>query len=456
MAAVPVGSRVTLRGLVARPELNGRAGTVTAHAAPPRLLVALDDDGHGGVAPLAVKPDNLVRDAAQAGAQAGKLSLPEGPALSNLLDMIVVVVSNVDEEQPLDIDDVYPLRNNPAGLHRLALLTAKAYSYWQRAPSGPSVLAGTRAYVKQCIVAFREKEPGAELPAELRLSRDLLAPGGEAARWGDAGGRVHGRFWVMGERTDGAGTTCVSESPDGVCCVALGMAASIAGTLTRPGGRLPALLQLTLLPFCGRLVTDGLMLPPGGTMPRQPSAAERAELEARLSKAEREGTLLFYLPPPPGSAADDASHDAVACGASATCQVCARLRGAGIICGHIGCGARHATGASVGLKQCGACRSAAYCSVEHQRAAWADHKAACRAAVAASAAAAASAPAASASSSASARAPQPLSAAERTRAKRIEKVPRENPHADTSWVVRRLGYDERKNPCARPNCMRKS
>jgi hypothetical protein len=449
MAGVPTGSRVTLRGLVARPELNGRVGTVTAHAAPPRLLVALDDVGDGCVtAPLGVKPDNLVRDEAQAGAQAGKLALPHGPALSSLLGLLLVTASHVDELKPLEIDDIYPLRNNPAGLMRLATVTAKAYSYWHRAPTGPSVLAGSRAYVKRCIAAFRDDQPAtAELPFELRLLRDLLAPGGEAARWGDAaGGRVHGRFWVMGERADGAGTICVSEAPDGVCCVALGMAKSIAGTLTQGGGPLPALLQLTLLPFCGRLVTDGLMLPPGGKLPRQPSATEQAELLARLSRAERDGTLLFYLPAPPakaGSAADDAAHDAVACGASATCAACARLRAAGTICGHVGCGARHATGLSVGLKQCGACRSAAYCSAEHQRAAWADHKAACRAAVAAAAAAGASP-----SSAAAARTPQPLSAAERARAKRIEKVPREDAHEDTVWVVRRLGYDEAENPSA--------
>ena len=59
--------------------------------------------------------------------------------------------------------------------------------------------------------------------------------GGDAASWGDAARRLHGRFWVLRERGDGAGTDLVSDAEDGPCAVGLGMTSSIASLLTRQG-----------------------------------------------------------------------------------------------------------------------------------------------------------------------------------------------------------------------------
>jgi len=60
--AVIVGSRVALRGLVAKPELNGLVGVVAGgpSAKTGRLAVRLDN-GQGGVqGPFQLKPENLV------------------------------------------------------------------------------------------------------------------------------------------------------------------------------------------------------------------------------------------------------------------------------------------------------------------------------------------------------------------------------------------------------------
>ena len=63
------------------------------------------------------------------------------------------------------------------------------------------------------------------------------------------------------------------------------------------------------------------------------------------------------------------------------CARCAEQRLTGALCGAPGCFARKRPCSVKALLCCAACRVAAYCGAEHQRAAWADHKQACRAAV---------------------------------------------------------------------------
>lgn len=267
------------------------------------------------------------------------------------------------------------------------------------------------------------------MPNEVLRLRALLAPGGEAAGWGTEGGRLRGRFWVMGSRTDGAGTVCLSEDPRDPSYVALGMARSIAETLTRSGhNTLPALFQLTLLPFLGRLVTDGLM---NAVDAGRPVAVTGAQLAA-LRERERDGTLVFFVPPPPESAADDAKHDAAACADVASCAVCARMRAAAAICGLAGCWRRGRCDGGDGLLKCGSCRAVAYCGTEHQIADWKRHKGDCRASAAAKAESDAAAAA-------------PLTANEKAMAKRIAAKRSDD---DVMWTVRRLGYDEQENPSA--------
>jgi hypothetical protein len=411
----PVGSRVTLRGLVARPELNGARGSVTAAGAPGRLLVALDDAAAGAV-PLAIKAENMQADSAdvQAGAEQGKLVREHGMTLSNLLDFFVCSASAiVGERVPLTTTpEVNALRNSgPTELQRIALLTGKVYSYWFRAPAGAGVLSSVRQYLKD------NAEQSPEEPL-LHCFLRHVSPGGEAARWGAPGGRIHGRFWVMGERADGAGTTLLSEQPGGVSCVALGMANSIAGTLARGGLPLPLLMSLTLLPFMGRLVTDGIFLSADGKPPQHASGEQRAALLKRVADAERDGSLLFYLP---ASQTAVDGHDAAACGGGAACAACAARRRAHELCGQIGCGAR-TTADGAPLKLCSGCRAVSYCCTEHQHAAWREHKAACRATAAARAA--------------------PLTAAETALAARIAAVRTDG----TMWVVRRLDTSEAENP----------
>jgi hypothetical protein len=116
----PVGSRVTLRGLVARPELNGARGSVTAAGAPGRMLIALDDAPAGSV-PLAIKAENMQADSAgvQAGAEQGKLVREHGQTLSNLLDFFVCAASAaIDERVPLTTTpEVNALRNSGPSTH---------------------------------------------------------------------------------------------------------------------------------------------------------------------------------------------------------------------------------------------------------------------------------------------------------------------------------------------------
>lgn len=61
------------------------------------------------------------------------------------------------------------------------------------------------------------------------------------------------------------------------------------------------------------------------------------------------------------------------------CARCAEQRLTGALCGAAGCFARKRPCGVKALLRCRACRVAAYCGDEHQRAAWAGHKQACRA-----------------------------------------------------------------------------
>ena len=79
-------------------------------------------------------------------------------------------------------------------------------------------------------------------------------------------------------------------------------------------------------------------------------------------------------------------HDeAAVAGCEASCKRCSSLRAAGTMCALPGCGAMsrvrdgEGSAAKTSLRRCGACRADAYCSVGHQHADWARHKAAgCR------------------------------------------------------------------------------
>jgi len=101
-------------------------------------------------------------------------------------------------------------------------------------------------------------------------------------------------------------------------------------------------------------------------------SASRVELLTRWQRVERSGVLQQR-----GIVADGARYYSAACASNAATQ--ARLASATLRCCSLhSCGARELHPSH--YKQCGACRSVAYCCREHQLEDWPAHKAACKAA----------------------------------------------------------------------------
>ena len=221
----------------------------------------------------------------------GALTEADGRCLMMLLDMGRYLVNEITQEHKFSsLTDVSILRQSRMDI--VMDLTGKMWSYWHSAPAGPGVYEMMLDWCKQqapSAKSIRKREIGIAEKKQMTTALHLLASR-ELKSWPRQ--RVTGYFFFVKEAANGA-AILIDENMTHVYSV-LGISCSIGELLRSNGQSPPACLGLTLIPFMSSIVYDGTLK--GKQLP--PRNDIRAELNAAVALAEREGKILTQLPTP--------------------------------------------------------------------------------------------------------------------------------------------------------------
>jgi hypothetical protein len=192
----------------------------------------------------------------------GALSESDGRCLMALLDMGRYLANEISQCHKFEsLADASELRARD--IVATAKLTAEMYSFWFSAPAGRGVyemlLDWTRDHsartMKREVHGRKSQKPGFEAALHPLVKN-------ECAQWPRQ--RVHGVFYYVRDAEDGA-SLLVDEHLRSVYKV-YGISVSLGDLLRQNEQGPPACFLLTLLPFMGRIVYDGMLrgkaLPP--------------------------------------------------------------------------------------------------------------------------------------------------------------------------------------------------
>lgn len=164
------------------------------------------------------------------------------------------------------------------------VLNGLCYTYWESGPkSQPGIYELLDEWVHNGKIATHYSEE------QRRRFRELVRR--DARRWGSE--RLSGE-WYLFKMVACKGTVMISMDKKTVVH-ALGMSDSIVGTLGRHvHADLPVVARVTLLPFAGWYVYDGIVLGNQNAGPNQRGARQRLlrDLEAVYERACAQGTVL--------------------------------------------------------------------------------------------------------------------------------------------------------------------
>lgn len=282
-----VRSVATIEGLQKRSDLNGQRCTLLALDAPAgRWEVCTAAGEH-----LRVKPENLVRIRSADDAEDGRLVESEGRAMSALLDMARWLVNDMTGCYRLpELNDVHSMIDR-GEYNKIVHLNSLCWTLWHEGQGTHAVTGAAQSGVYPKLVEWTKQivgaggpQPGAAFAHGLhQYALD------DCSRW--ASERVHGPFFLL-RNEPGKGAILISHDRKTVVH-ATGIATPLASLIAQQasGASLPCSLMVTLLPFAGKLVYDGILQ----GCPKQPgegTAALAAELEAIYARARREGTVL--------------------------------------------------------------------------------------------------------------------------------------------------------------------
>lgn len=314
--AVGVGSRVTLTNLQARHDLNEQLAVVVSALAPggvgggaggvsssDRGVFRLDSTGELVKARwINVKPylpDDSSPSETPASVQDGRLVEHEGGLTFCFLLDAARYVTNVGGGLSLipmqSPNDVNTLRSSgPDGLHKLAFLTSRAYSYWRSYPHARgSVHADIEELVDYNLDRLKDNAPSQIVEAKRDLADSSLC---DVERWGDSRARIFGFFYVARKRDDGTLLVSADCENDDTAAVylAVGQSTSLYDLICGSGMQSPdsvTRVKLTLLPYRHRLVFDGVVLAAEKNAP--PDMASR--VHSLADRAEQEGLVVSNL-----------------------------------------------------------------------------------------------------------------------------------------------------------------
>jgi hypothetical protein len=307
-----VGDRVVLEGLQSATHLNGRHGCIAREQQQGRYAVDIDVDSQR----RAIKPINLLREELDnndddnmivADAVEGILPENHGRAASYLLDLMRLNVAwhfSFDEDIRTHMD-IERLRSSPAGLLKISHLTALGWSNWIT-EGGDGLDVGTgdsdnpmgmyemmKATMDQVINDSEEiGVPEIEAP-RMVFAKDALQSPHAAGGWHV---RVHGNFWIVGSSQDTGAAYLIPELSKSMVYEVLGIRNALYPMVATGPFTRPVLMAATLIPWYGRLLYDGVVMPAHGMrIPQQASPVLAEKLQAAVDTAVNGGRVISQL-----------------------------------------------------------------------------------------------------------------------------------------------------------------
>lgn len=303
-----VGDRVVLQGLRSATHLNGRHGYVAVPLnAQGRFGVDVDVDSQR----RAIKPGNLIKevdddeDLTIVSPENGILpEHPHGRAASYLLDLMRMNAGYYHGDYgELTQFDIERFRSTPQGMLKVAHLTSLGWTNWMKENQDglelgdgdeDSIYELTVAGNKQTLEEFEQKGvKESEVPQELLFAREALQSKHAAGGWHV---RVHGNFWVVGESPETGACYLIPEENKHMVYEVLGIRNALYPMVSRHGPTRPLLFAATLIPWYGRLLYDGVVMPAYNLrMPKQASPALADKLQESVRAAVEEGRVITRL-----------------------------------------------------------------------------------------------------------------------------------------------------------------
>ena len=315
-----VGDRVILHGLRNAARLNGRHGVIASLPSDDEhknsrygLDLDLPDPKHPKG--LAVKAVNLLREpaippdsTARAGTRNGLLVEEHGKAMSFVLDTVRYLVGLMLLEDP-DIDvlpDIDRLKDRD--MVKINYMTALGWTHWLDPGSFHQNTQGSGVY--ECLHEYLckdivEKSWGSvdNIPPSFKRIYDSIVEPAAVAGWNV---RVHGDFWIVSMENDG--TYIVPDLNPRAVYQVLGLTQPLGTMIQRRYQGCIVKMRLTMIPWYGRLVYDGVVSPVdcvgelGGPQIANTRRAQRLREAVRLAKEEgRVVARLAQLEVPGGS-----------------------------------------------------------------------------------------------------------------------------------------------------------
>lgn len=199
-----------------------------------------------------------------------------GAQFSNLLNTGRFLVANMMKERRITcIDDVRRLRSTRAGTVALYGLTAKMYTYWNVCPIGPSIY-----------------EQALDIFADTGHPMHDDAHSYDVKLWGHGSCRPSGIFYVCGKHSRKGNPTVLVDSETFAVYLGYGLANSILSLVQQFEVDLPVPMRLTLLPFRGKLVCDGIVSPTDITKKPETVTGKLARKLAEIMSRVESGTIL--------------------------------------------------------------------------------------------------------------------------------------------------------------------
>ena len=297
-----VGDRVVLQGLVNATHLNGRHGSIASPLDSGRFGVDIDVDSQR----RAIKPVNLRREVEDDDlivVQAVNGVLPEHPhgrAASYLLDLMRVNAAyHCSDDGEITQYDLERYRASPPfGLIKIAHLTSLGWSHWITETGDGLELGGRDSEGIYEIMKLGHQQTLEQFPSQDNILPELLFANEALESKHAAGGwhvRVHNNFWAVSESPEDGGCYLIPEGNKNMVYKVFGVRNALYPMVSRHGTR-PMLYSVTLIPWFGTLLYDGVIMPAHNrSVPKQASPVLAEKLLAAVDAAVNEGRVIARL-----------------------------------------------------------------------------------------------------------------------------------------------------------------